>query len=64
MIHSTAERTTACYSIAGGGGITGVPDKISYQFPTLNPVTTCPNPVPGSAYFELLEGNIVVSRGN
>ncbi len=52
------------FFVEDNGNQQGVPDKISYQYPTLNPVTTCPNPLPGTAFFELLEGNIVVSKGN
>jgi len=52
------------FFVEDNGNQQGVPDKISYQYPTLNPVTNCPNPAPGSAFFELLEGNIVVSKGN
>jgi hypothetical protein len=52
------------FFVEDNGNQQGVPDKISYQYPTLNPVTTCPNPLPGTAFFEMLEGNIVVSKGN
>lgn len=52
------------FFVEDNGNQQGVADKISYQFPTLNPVTNCPNPLPGTAYFEMLEGNIVVSKGN
>jgi len=41
---------------------TGLPDKISYEYIYLNPVTTCPAPFAGSAFFPMLEGNINVHK--
>jgi hypothetical protein len=52
------------FFVEDNGNQQGVPDKISYQFVYVNPVTTCPNPTVNSAYFELLEGNINVTKSN
>jgi hypothetical protein len=52
------------FFVEDNGNQQGVPDKISYQYIYVNPVTTCPNPTPSSAFFELLEGNINVTKSN
>ena len=51
------------FFVEDNGNQQGVPDKISYQYIYVNPITSCPNPTAGSAFFDLLEGNINVSKG-
>ena len=49
--------------VEDNGNQQGVLDKISYQYIFINPVTTCPNPAPNSAFFGMTEGNINVTKG-
>ena len=50
--------------VEDNGNQQDVLDKISYQYIYANPVTTCPNPTATSAFFELVQGNLNVVKGN